>query len=176
MELIIERDGRETTVHLESTAQGWEVKIDDRVYQVDAARVRGPLHSLLIEGVQHEVAVHNHGKGSWMVSHPAGLEEIVVMDPIAHLARQVQSAAGPSGPKIVKAQMPGRVVKIFAEEGASVDAEAGVVVLEAMKMENEISADFAGVVSKIFVEAGQAVEGGDPLFELTPPPEPPESD
>lgn len=169
MDLILQRDGRETNVHLESTARGWEVTIEGRVYHVDAARVRGSLHSLVIEGAQHEVAVQERGKGVWRVSHPGGLEEIEVMDPIAYLARQAQAAAVPGGPKIVKAQMPGRVVKILAGEGEAVDAGAGVVVLEAMKMENEIQADFAGFVSKLFVATGRAVESGDALFELSPP-------
>ena len=65
--------------------------------------------------------------------------------------------------------MPGRVVAVLVEAGAPVDAGQGVVVLEAMKMENEIQAESAGVVSRILVEPGQAVEGGDPLFEIGPP-------
>ena len=62
--------------------------------------------------------------------------------------------------------MPGRVVTLLVGEGETVKAGQGVVVLEAMKMENEIQTDVAGVVKKIFVEEGQSVEGGDPLFEI----------
>ena len=68
----------------------------------------------------------------------------------------------------MSAQMPGRVVAVLVEEGEAVAAGQGLVVLEAMKMENEIQAEAAGVVTKILVEAGQAVEGGDPLFEVGP--------
>jgi biotin carboxyl carrier protein len=63
--------------------------------------------------------------------------------------------------------MPGRVVAVLAAEGEAVEAGQGVVVLEAMKMENEIRAEHAGTVGRLFVQPGQAVEGGDPLFELT---------
>ena len=62
--------------------------------------------------------------------------------------------------------MPGRVVDILVREGEKVEPGDGLVVLEAMKMENEIQAERAAVVSRIFVTPGQAVEGGDPLFEL----------
>ena len=62
--------------------------------------------------------------------------------------------------------MPGRVIEILAQEGQEVAAGQGVLVLEAMKMENEIQAENDGVVRRILVETGQAVEGGDPLFEI----------
>jgi biotin carboxyl carrier protein len=62
--------------------------------------------------------------------------------------------------------MPGRVVEILAAEGERVEAGQGVLVLEAMKMKNEIQAESAGVVTRILVDEGQTVEGGDPLFEM----------
>jgi biotin carboxyl carrier protein len=62
--------------------------------------------------------------------------------------------------------MPGRVVAVLVEPGAEVRRGQGVVVLEAMKMENEIQAESDGVVRTLHVEPGQAVEGGDPLFDL----------
>jgi biotin carboxyl carrier protein len=92
--------------------------------------------------------------------------EVEVVDPLTHLARQAHVSAGGAVRRQVTAYMPGRVVAILAAEGTPVEAGAGVVVLEAMKMENEIQAEGAGVVRKILVEVGQAVEGGDPLFEL----------
>jgi biotin carboxyl carrier protein len=63
--------------------------------------------------------------------------------------------------------MPGRVVEVLVREGDEVTVGQGLVVLEAMKMENEIQAERAGKVTKVFVTAGQPVEGGDLLFELT---------
>jgi biotin carboxyl carrier protein len=62
--------------------------------------------------------------------------------------------------------MPGRVVALLAEEGSSVEQGQGILVLEAMKMENEIAAERDGTLKKLFVELGQPVEGGDPLFEI----------
>ena len=95
-----------------------------------------------------------------------GAGEVEVLDPLAHLARQAGAAAGARGKERVSAQMPGRVVALLAAEGDEVKAGQGVVVLEAMKMENEILADRDGVVRKLFVAEGQPVESGEPLFEL----------
>ena len=62
--------------------------------------------------------------------------------------------------------MPGRVVEVRVQAGDRVEAGQPLVVLEAMKMQNEIQAERAGTVSRVFVGAGQAVEGGDPLVEV----------
>jgi len=72
--------------------------------------------------------------------------------------------AGASG--IVRAPMPGRVVKVLVGLGASVEQGAGVVVVEAMKMENELVSPVSGSVARVLVEAGDAVERGAPLVEI----------
>ena len=66
----------------------------------------------------------------------------------------------------VRAPMPGRVVKVLVEVGASVERGAGVVVVEAMKMENELSASISGVVERVLVSAGDRVERGSALVEI----------
>jgi biotin carboxyl carrier protein len=72
--------------------------------------------------------------------------------------------AGASG--VVRAPMPGRVVKVLVEAGANIEAGAGVVVVEAMKMENELFSPISGSVARVFVAAGDAVERGAPLVEI----------
>jgi pyruvate carboxylase subunit B len=69
--------------------------------------------------------------------------------------------------------MPGLVVKVEVEEGERVEAGRGLVIVEAMKMENELKAEAAGVVSRIHVEAGQAVEKDQILVDLAAPEEAP---
>jgi|GEM_PF-29360 len=94
--------------------------------------------------------------------------EIEVMDPLAWEARASHAGATGGGTQTVTAMMPGRVVTLLVDEGAEVAAGDGVLVLEAMKMENEIVAEGPGVVSRILVAEGQAVDGGEPLFEIGP--------
>jgi biotin carboxyl carrier protein len=69
----------------------------------------------------------------------------------------------------VRAPMPGLIVRVEVAEGESVSAGQGVVIIEAMKMENELKSDAAGVVKKILVQQGQAVEKGTVLIEFQEP-------
>jgi len=85
--------------------------------------------------------------------------------------RQTHAAprAGPAESRTVKAPMPGLVVRIEVAAGQPVLAGAGLVVVEAMKMENELRAPHAGVVATVHVAVGQAVERGAPLVTLASP-------
>jgi len=168
MDLVVRHLDREEQVHLERTEQGYRVTIGERSYDVDVATISGPVHSLLMGGRQHEVAVRPRGNGRYLVSDAADVEEVELMDPLTYLARQSHGGDRGRGGQQVKAYMPGRVVKILVNEGETIERGQGMVVLEAMKMENEIAAEGPGVVIKVLVEAGQAVEGGDPLFEIGP--------
>jgi len=60
----------------------------------------------------------------------------------------------------------GNIFKLIAQEGQSLEPDATVLILEAMKMETEIKSPAAGVVTKIFVKPGDSVKPGDPLFEI----------
>jgi biotin carboxyl carrier protein len=80
------------------------------------------------------------------------------------------AAAVASGPQTVKAEMPGKVVKLNVAVGAEVRERQGIVIVEAMKMENEIPSPIAGVVKEIAVAEGQTVEAGATLFVVEPPP------
>ena len=172
MDLIVQQGERTEKVQVrrvDGPGQGYEVKIGDRVYHVDAALARPGVYSLRLDGEQHEVAVRPHGTpedSAWWVNAGGTAGAVQVTDPLAYLAAQAASAKGGRRRQRVTAYMPGRVVALLVEEGAEVEAGQGVVVLEAMKMENEIRAEHHGVVSRILVQPGQSVNGGDPLFEL----------
>jgi biotin carboxyl carrier protein len=162
MELRV--DGRR--VRIERAAAGWRVEVEDRSYEVDAAAPRPGVYSLRIDGRQHEVVVRPLDGGGFWVSTADTSRRVEVADPLSYLA--AQAAGGRTGPRRqrVTAYMPGRVAAVLVTAGQEVAAGTGVVVLEAMKMQNEILAEHAGTVTRIFVEPGQPVDGGDPLFEL----------
>ncbi|HEY2738547.1 MAG TPA: biotin/lipoyl-containing protein [Thermoanaerobaculia bacterium] len=172
MELIARHGDRTEKVRVRQHGNGYEVVVGDRVYQVDAANgetggVRSLL-SLLINGAQHEVSVRRDGLdgGEWTVSGRHGVAAVSITDPLTHLAAQTRGGKGGKRHKKVTAYMPGRVVAVLVEEGGTVTAGQGVIVLEAMKMENEIRAETDGTIARIFVQPGQAVDMGNPLFEL----------
>lgn len=170
MDLIVRHLEREEKVKLERHDHGYTVQVGENTYQIDLASARGgSLLSLrLDDGRQYEVAVRRTGNtshGTYHVSSFRGVHAVEVMDPLTHLAEQSRSeSAGAKG--AVKAYMPGRVVEILVAEGDEVVKGQGVVVLEAMKMKNEIAAECDGKVVALKVKVGQAVEGGDVLFEI----------
>ena len=159
------RDGYER-LRIDRAGGGYEVAIGERTYHVDAARLREGLYSLRVGGAQHEVAVRRRDDGSYQVSDAQGEAVVEVADPLTHLAAQGAGARGGRRRQRVTAYMPGRVVALLAAEGQAVTAGQGVLVLEAMKMQNEILAEHDGTVTRILVQPGQSVDGGEPLFEL----------
>ena len=129
-------------------------------------RAPGSISTLLIDGRQHEVAVRQQQRGSYRVSSTDWHADVEVIDPLTHLARQSRGSQDGSRPGEVTAYMPGRVVTVLVAEGETVDVGQGLVVLEAMKMENEIQAPHQATIKRLRVQAGQTVEAGDVLVEL----------
>ena len=166
MELIVRAGDREERVTVERAGAGYRVSFAGVEYHIDAVTAAGALRSLRLDGDHYELAIAGGGDGRYRVAGRRAAVEVDVMSPLAHLARQTIGAAGRGGVLRTTAYMPGRVVAVLVEEGAEVEAGQGVVVLEAMKMENEIQAERVGVVRRVLVEAGQSVEGGEVLFEL----------
>ena len=172
MELIVTVAGRTERVRVERQGERLRVHVGDSAYEIDQAAV-GPRHWSILAGSsptgggqQFEVAVLPRGAGRWWVSSARGGVLAEVTDPLTHLARQGAASRGARRREQVTAYMPGRVVSVLVTEGATVRAGEGVLVLEAMKMQNEIQAEHDGVVKRVCVAPGQAVEGGDLLFEL----------
>jgi pyruvate carboxylase subunit B len=147
----------------------FRVGVGERTVEVDARRIGG-FDSLIVDGRQFELALTERdrrpGASTFQVDDGRESREVEVMEPLAFLARETGGAATAHSASVVRAYMPGRVVQVLADEGSSVTAGQGVLVLEAMKMENEIQAERGGVIRRFHVGPGQAVETGDPLFDL----------
>lgn len=167
MELIVEIGGRTERVQVEDHHDGrLVVTIGDRRHVIERQRV-GNLHSLVDEnGGQREISWRALGNDRWSIGTKDGSVVATVVDPLTHLAEAAAASSGSRRRQRVAAYMPGRVVSIAVEVGAEVVAGQGLMVLEAMKMQNEIVAEAAGVVSMIHVETGRTVESGDPLFDI----------
>jgi len=166
MKLIVRFDGREEEVEVERQGDLYRITVGGRGYAVDAQSIGADGRTLLVDGRQHEVSVRSLNGGSYRICTAQAAEDVEVLDPLTHLARAQAGGAGAEGAKTIDAYMPGRVVTLLVAEGDEVEAGQGVLVLEAMKMENEIEAERRGVIRRLLVEPGQAVEGGDPLFEM----------
>ena len=122
------------------------------------------MRSLRLEdGTQFLLAHHREGT-THQITIGATRVDIEIVDPLALRRKRGDDHLGDSG--IIKALMPGRISRVLVEKGSEVRRGMGLLVLEAMKMENEIPAPADGVIDEIFVKAGETVEGGADLLHL----------
>lgn len=143
---------------------GTEVAAD--LVELDGTEVR----SLLLDNRSHRVLAARRGRGLWGL-HLSGrhIHARVVDERTRAMEEMTGVREGPVGPRALRAPMPGMVVKVEVAEGDLVAEGQGLVIVEAMKMENELRAGAVGVVSRVHVREGQAVEKDQILVELAPP-------
>jgi biotin carboxyl carrier protein len=154
--------GRTLRVEVRGRDGRYAVLVDGRALEVDA-REAGPHGlSLLVAGRSHDVAVERR-EGGYRVAVGGEVVDVALLE-AARGAPVVRRAA--SGPSRVQAPMPGKLVRVLVTAGEEVGAGQGLVVMEAMKMENEIRAPRAGRVKEAPVREGQAVETGALLVLL----------
>lgn len=157
--------GREFEVDLRSDVP----TVDGAPLDASLTVVSGtPVRHLLVDRQSRALVARPGKKGVWDIHLNGDRYEVEVMDERTRAIRALtgQSAAA-TGPRPVRAPMPGLVVRVEAEEGDTVVAGQTVVIIEAMKMENDLKAEADGVVSKVNVQAGEPVEKGAVLVELT---------
>jgi biotin carboxyl carrier protein len=140
------------------------LRVGDTELEVDAAEVSEGTWSVLV-GNRSYVAHVGAGQEAKVLVGSAELGVELEDARRKRLAEAVGQGAAASG-ETLRAPIAGRVVKVLVEVGAEVEPGASVVVLEAMKMENEIKATRGGVVESIAVEAGQSVESNQSLVTL----------
>ncbi|MGD2069786.1 MAG: biotin/lipoyl-binding protein [Gemmatimonadota bacterium] len=145
-----------------------EVTVDGRPVQADLRRVPGTrVHSLLLDGASHRVVARQDGNGTWNLHLRGRRMRAGVIDERTRIIREMTGAGtAASGPAALRAPMPGLVVKVEVEEGDAVEPGQGLVIVEAMKMENELRAAAAGRVARVLVEPGEAVDKDQVLIEL----------
>ena len=144
------------------------VTLDGQEHEVDAAfPAKGVVH-MIRDGVAWEMDVHRTDRGQDVVFYGTRYEVGVLDERRKALAALGGGGAAGGAGETISTSMPGRVVAVLVEVGDVVEPGQGVVVVEAMKMENELKATAPGVVSKLCAAAGDAVEGGAPLVVLVP--------
>ena len=166
MRFVARRDGVEIPVEVERAGGGYRVRIGDRWMTADLVEAGPYLRSLRLEDGTQFSFVHHRSGTMHEISLSATTVHIDVIDPLSLKRKRREDQTGGAG--MVKALMPGRIVRLLVEAGATVRKGTGLLVLEAMKMENEIQAPANGVVEQIFVKAGDTVDGGADLVHVTP--------
>jgi biotin carboxyl carrier protein len=153
--------GKPHRLELEKASCGWECHLDGQLVQIDAVMPRRDVLSLLVEGHAYEIKREQTATDLhlWVGGTRFAVE---LRDPRSLRSRQ-HAAGDEKGPRKVLALMPGRIVRLLVAENSEVDAGQGIVVVEAMKMQNEIKSPKKGVVKKIAATPGAAVNPGDVL-------------
>ena len=166
MKYVVDVDGHRTTVDL---AGGDEVRVGDQVLSARLVDVEGTPVSLLTVGgrVYRVVARRGEGRGAYPLSIDGRTFAVEALDERTRAIRDLSAAAGAAaGPAPLVAPMPGLGVRVNVAVGDAVAAGQGRVVMEAMKMENELRAPSAGTVRRVLVAPGTAVDKGAVLVEL----------
>ncbi len=166
---VSEKKGETKTVGLaELSDDQYEITLDGRTVLVDAVKSgKSPIYSIIEDGKQFEVVIDEQGAHGFDVLVGGQLFHLQAFDERSKLLTATAKPVA-TGPQRVEAEMPGKVVKISAPVGTPVAEGQGVLILEAMKMENEIKSPADGMVTEVDVAEGQTVESGALLFVVTP--------
>jgi pyruvate carboxylase subunit B len=157
-------NGREIVVEVD----GDRVTADGRPLHAHLSPIPGtPLRHLLLDTRSLTVVLEGRERGEWQVGlGGASYSARVVDERTRHIQSLTAGVASQSGPAVLKAPMPGLVVRVLVAPGEQVAAGQGLVVLEAMKMENELRAPAGAMVRSVSAAPGQAVEKGQVLVEF----------
>jgi biotin carboxyl carrier protein len=150
---VIEHEGR------------YRVSVGDRQWDVDGRLTAQGIYSLIIDGVSHVAGVDDDA-GACVVDVAGETYTIRIEEQTRHIIRTRSGAGGGAGAQTVKAPLPGKVTHVPVRAGDAVIAGQSLVVIEAMKMENELKAAVPGTVREVRVSAGQAVNAGDVLVVI----------
>lgn len=178
----VEVGGRRQAIEVRRIGPRWEMTLGGRILEVSIAPV-GERWSLLIgpsEGGprdsnaetrfgrpmrSYEVVIDRRSNGERLVYVDGTAVPASIVDPRARLRRRPADAAS-GGPRSIASPMPGRVVKVLVKPGDLVAAHQGLVVVEAMKMENELKAPSAGRVTAVKVSDGMSVDANAVLIVM----------
>lgn len=152
------------TRHLPATVQrdgaAYRVTIEDTEKVVEATYLDDSTMLLTVDGRRYRVAIARQGRERFVGL--AGEVYHVVSESGAASGHSLGTVAAPE----VVSPMPGKVLEVLVQPGDRVDAGAGLLILEAMKMENRLTADAPATVTEVRVTAGQTVDGGQVLVVL----------
>ena len=168
MRYEIEVGGRLRQVAVERAGDGFAVELDGRTWRIDASRVDAHTLSLILD---NEVDSRTGSEVTIVPGRTAGQFTIQIGAlPIAVTVngrrRVGASHRAAAGPQRLAAPMPGKIVRVFVRPGDAVTARQPLVVVEAMKMENELRANRDGTVAEVHVREGVSVEAGAPLIVI----------
>jgi len=162
MKFDVHISGQTRTVELHRDADRWRISLDGTPVDGDAVEIAPNIFSILLNGQAHEVRIAPASDGTLTLQ--TGHQEFTaeVIDPRAWRGRR-HGAVEAEGRQQITAPMPGKVVRLLVQPGDKVHAGQGLLVVEAMKMQNEVCSPKTGTVERLLVQEGQPVNAGQVL-------------
>ena len=154
-------DGVQHRVEISQREGALTVTVDGREVRPDVANPEPDVLSVVLGGKSYEIKRQSTPAGTRIIIGDA-VFDVQVSDPRSFRQRK-RRGASEEGPQKITSPMPGKVVRVLAPEGREVEAGQGVIVIEAMKMQNELKSPKKGKVQKIVAKEGAAVNAGDVL-------------
>jgi biotin carboxyl carrier protein len=142
----------------------WLCRLDGRNIVVDAVQTGADTLSIVLDGKSFEIRRENAGETARVLVH--GRQYEVTVQDARSLKSRRRTGSADAGPLRLTASMPGKVVRVLAKEGDVLHAGMGIVVVEAMKMQNEIRSPKSGSLKKMLAREGMNVNAGDVLAIL----------
>jgi biotin carboxyl carrier protein len=158
MKLIAELNNEKYNLEFKREAGKVFAKIDDREYELEASEVEPNVYLFKHNNQIHQIYAAPNG----IVNVGNNQFEVKLIDP-KRLRSSASGDAAADGIAQIKTAMPGKVVRILVEKGAEVLQGDGILIVEAMKMQNEMKSPKDGIVKEIKVEEGATVNAGDVL-------------
>jgi len=151
------------TVEIEETGKSvYRVSVDGNEFLVDGKKTGRTNFSLIVDNRSFEIEVDNSGD-EYRVLVDGRNYHIRLLDERRVRVGAAQAGLQLQGRQTVSVPMPGKIIAVLVSEGDAVEKGQGLVIVEAMKMENEVRSPIAGAVKEIRVKPGETVEGGAPL-------------
>lgn len=155
---------------IDVTLDGDGVHLGGELVPATLAPVEGtPIRLLAVGDAMYRVQVRRgESRGRYTLWIDGWRFEVEALDERTRTIRELSAkSGGPAGPTPLKAPMPGLIVRVLVNAGDTVEAGQGLIVMEAMKMENELRAAAAGTVKSVAIQQGAAVEKGALLVDFT---------
>jgi len=166
MRYYVTIEGKEFEIDLVKERGRLVGRLNGKTYQVDHAEIeRGSKYSVIIDHESFNVSLNLTTAGEELIVG-GHLYHAEVLDERERAAQALEAARAAKGPQVVKSVMPGIVKKVFVKEGEEVSSGTPLLILEAMKMQNELCAEKGGRVQKVHVAEGETVNSSDPLAAI----------
>jgi biotin carboxyl carrier protein len=162
MKIEVRIDNARRLVELTRDANRWRISLDGEPLDADAVEIAPNIFSILLNGKSHEVRITPASGGALTLQTDHQEFTAELLDSRAWRGRR-HGALEAEGRQQVVAPMPGKVIRVLVQAGEKVEAGQGLIVVEAMKMQNEIRSPKSGTVERLLAKEGQPVNAGEVL-------------